>query len=222
MNKTLAFTGLDIHLIKPYTKGILGLLALGMVMGYALKSASILSSFFAMAFMLVLSYPFAVGEKNSLDTLYGTLSLSRKNVVVGRYVFVILLEVIFGAMMLLCSWVMSFLLGAEFIPSGEIFSLSLLSGVSSLVIAVQYPIYFKLGYNKAKPIALIPLFLVFLAILQLPSLAKLLNWDFSWETIVRSMIISPYLMNLVIPGLGLILLALSCALSCRIYTRRDM
>jgi hypothetical protein len=41
-----------------------------------------------------MSYPFAVGDKYSLDVLYGTLPADSKTVVVGRYLFAFSLEVL--------------------------------------------------------------------------------------------------------------------------------
>ena len=40
------------------------------------------------------SYPFAVGEKNGIDQLYFTLPMSKRNIVLGRYAFVIALDIL--------------------------------------------------------------------------------------------------------------------------------
>lgn len=220
MNKTLAFTGLDFNLIKPYSKSTGLLLVLGIGMGVFFKSPTTLSSYFMMALMLIMSYPFAVGEKNGLDTLYGTLSLSKMNVVKGRYLFAVALEVIFAALSLLCSWILATVLKTEFILPEMLAALSFLSLAFSLIVALQYPIYFKMGYTKGKILALIPFFAVFLIGLQIPTLAKMLNWDFSLETILTGLMENPFIVYVAPISLGLILLALSCLISCKIYAKR--
>lgn len=222
MNKTLSFVRLDFNLIKPYATGILCLLVLGIAMGFGFKSTSTLASYFMMSLMLIMSYPFAVGDKNGLDTLYGTLSLSKKNIVTGRYLFVLMLEIICVVLAFFCSWILSIVISTEFILANELFTLSLLSGVFSLIVSIQYPIYFKYGYNKAKILALIPLFIVFITIIQLPTLAKLFNWDFTWDTLLTNTMGNPFLMYVAPVVAGLVILFLSCLISSHIYAKRDI
>lgn len=222
MNKTLAFTGLDFSLIKPYSKSTGLLLALGIGMGVFFKSPTTLSSYFMMALMLIMSYPFAVGEKGGLDTLYGTLSVSRKNVVAGRYLFAVALELIFTLLSLCCSWALAIVLKTEFILPEMLATLSILSFAFSLIVSLQYPIYFKMGYTKGKMLALVPFFAVFLIGLQIPTLAKMLGWEFSIETVLNSLMENPIIVYVAPISLGLILLTLSCLLSCKIYAKRDI
>lgn len=222
MNKTFSFVALDFRLIKPYRISILLLLILGIVMGGWAKSVSTLSSYFMVSLMLIVSYPFSISDKNGLDTLYSTLALKRKTVVIGRYLFVLILEVIFIILAFICSLALSIVTKTEFILSEMLFILSMLSCIFSLVIAIQYPIYFKYGYNKAKILSLVPLFIVFLAIIQLPTLAKLFNFNFSWDTIITIIMKNTFLIYIVPVVLGLILLAFSCSMSCKIYTKRDL
>lgn len=222
VHKTLAFTGLDFNLVKPYSKSTGLMLVMGIGMGIFFKSPTTLSSYFMMALMLIMSYPFAVSEKGGLETLYGTLSLSKINVVTGRYVFAIALELIFAVLALLCSWVLAVVLKMAFILPEMLAVLSVLSFTFSLIVAFQYPIYFKMGYTKGKILALVPFFAVFLIGLQIPTLAKMLNWDFSLETILTGLMENPFIMYVVPVSLGLILLTVSCFISCKIYTKRDI
>ncbi len=88
MIKPLAFARLDFITIKPYLT-VKNLIIFAMVAAainlYMGGSASI---GIIMAYATVyVSYPFALGEKNGVDMLYSTLSISRGNVVAGRYIF---------------------------------------------------------------------------------------------------------------------------------------
>lgn len=222
MSKLISFVRLDFHTIKPYKNSILIIIILGIGMGFGFKSASTLSSYFMMFLMVIMSYPFSIGDKNGLDTLYGTLPLNKKNIVAGRYLFVLMLEIIFVFLALLCSFALSVVCNLEFILSQELLVLCLCSVVFSIVVAIQYPIYFKLGYNKAKFIALIPLLAVFLIVIQLPMLVKLFNLNFSLEVLFANIAEKPLLMCLIFVATGLFVLAISCKISQKFYIKRDI
>jgi ABC-2 type transport system permease protein len=219
MNKTLSFVGLDFNLIKPYRTSILFLIALGVAMGIGFRSTSTLASYFMMSLMLIMSYPFSIGDKNGLDTLYGTLAISKKTVVTGRYMFAVTLEMICAALSIILSWVLSFIIKTDYIITDELFTLCLLSFIFSLIVAIQYPIYFKYGYNKAKVVALVPLLIIFILIVNLPTIAKLFAKDFSWNVLFLKLMENDVLMYvaMVIAGFGL--LYLSSFVSYKVYDK---
>ena len=121
-----------------------------------------LSSVFVVGFMLGLmftSYPFAVGEKTNMDALYVILSIGRKTVVLGRYVFALFLNI--------CAIVFSFIfalagfLAARAVNFGnridEVFWMVLLFAMLFAVIEViQLPFFFKFGYTKARFLSVLP------------------------------------------------------------------
>ena len=221
MSKAISFVGLDIRSLKPYSKSLLLIIIMCFGMGVGFKSVNTLTSYFMMSLTLIISYPFSISETNGLETLYSTLALNRRTVVVGRYLFVLVLELISAALAVIGSWALSLQINAEFEIYEILVTLSMLSGVVSIIVAVQFPIYFKYGYRKARMLALAPLGVLALVGMQLPNLAELLNLTFSWdsffETLMSSnvMIIAPVIF-------GLLLMALSCILSCGIYAKRDI
>ncbi len=222
MKKTLLFVGMELRSLKPYRVSILILLVLAMGMGFFSRSSNVLSSYLMMVPILLMSYPFAISEKNRLDTLYSTLSINRKTVVRGHYSFALMAEAVFIVLAILFSWIMSLFIGTKFDIVETLFPISLLSGVFSLIVAIQFPIYFKYDYSKAKILAFIPLFIAFLGIIQFPLLTKLLGIKFSWsDTSFLASDIPVYLF--VAPFIvGLVLLWLSCMFSCRLYAKRDI
>ncbi len=221
MSKTMSFVQLDFYALKPYKRSLLILVLLGLGMGAALRSISVLSSMFMVGQVLVMSYPFAIGEKNGTDTLYATLSLGRTRVVRGRYAFVILVELIGIIVILLTAAAFSVLLAFEIVLSELLVSVCLLSFIASLTVAFQYPLFFKLGYAKAKGFTYIPLMLISIGIGVLPSLAKELP-DFDWAELLNLASANPLLMYAAPVLLGWALLAVSCAISCKVYGRRDL
>ena len=222
MNRVLSFVALDFRLIKPYVKSILFLLILGIGMGFGFKSVTTLSTFFMMSLVLVLPYPFTISEKNGLDMLYSTLSLNRTTVVKGRYLFALALGVLYVVTTFLCSVVLARIIGAEFIVGETATVLCVLSSVFFVIVALQYPIYFKYGYTKARFLALGPMFIVFLGVIMVPTIASLFNHDFSWESVLLNLPENPLLVCVIAVVVGLVILGLSCVLSGRVYEKKDI
>ena len=221
MNRTMSFVRLDFYALKPYKRSLLLLILIGLGMGAALRSLAVLSSIFMVGQVLVMAYPFAIGEKNSTDTLYATLSLRRTSVVKGRYAFVVLVELIGILVILLAAAVYSMLFVVDMMMQELLASICLLSFIASLTVAFQYPLYFKLGYTKAKIFTYIPLMLISVAIGVLPSLAtEMPNIDLNALLELASR--NPLLLYAAPVLLGWALLAVSCAVSCRVYGKRDL
>jgi len=107
--------------------------------------------------MLYVSYPFAVGENNGIDALYATLSVKRSTVVLGRYLFALVLDVCGGLFAYLFTAVIWTVLGKEFNARESLAVTLAIFGIYSVMQAIQLPIFFKLGYMKAKFLAYLPL-----------------------------------------------------------------
>lgn len=108
-------------------------------------------------------YPFTVGEKSNLDAFYTTLSIDKKTVVRGRYLFVLALDVCavagsFGIGLL--GGVIASLLGKEYGIGSDIWAFLALGAVFVFIQAIQLPMYFKLGYAKAKMLSIVPFLLI--------------------------------------------------------------
>jgi ABC-type transport system involved in multi-copper enzyme maturation permease subunit len=108
--------------------------------------------------------------------LYVVLGVSRKTVVLGRYLFVILLNI--GC--ILFSFVVATfgVLGArvlnvfEYSEGNSFGAVLVLSCIMFLVQLIQIPIYFKLGYMKAKFLTVLPFALIGGAFGLVASIAK--------------------------------------------------
>lgn len=222
MNKVLSFVKLDIRLMKPYLSAVLILLGLGITMGIGFKSGETLSSYFMVMLILIMSYPFAVMEKNNLNVLYGTLTLNKKTVVIGRYLFVILIALAGAVLSFLGSLTITLLFKQQFILADNLFVLCLSMILFLLVVSFQYPIYFKLGYTKARMAALIPLFIVFAVVMFIPMLSNLFDWDITLTGMFESLIKYPVFSCLILLFAGISAFCISCYLSCKIYEKKDV
>ena len=164
MSKVLSFVKLDFITVKPYftVKNLFILLIVITALSINNTAGGVLIGI-VMAFALMYSsYPFAVGEKNSIDHLYATLPMSKRSVVLGRYGFVIALDVISGVVACLLLFVLQTILQRPFSLQETLLTALVLFVIYTFFQAIQLPIYFKLGYAKAKflaymPIAIFPL-----------------------------------------------------------------
>ena len=159
MNKVLKFAKLDLLTIKPYMTWKISLLFLAVcaMVGYGTGGTAVIVGMCMMYGVIFSSYPFAVGEKSALDTLYSTLPVSKKQMVAGRYLFSICL--ILTALILSCilSFIMMRVLGKEFDLATTLISVLVCFLLFSMIEAIQMPIYYKFGYTKAKFLTYLPL-----------------------------------------------------------------
>ncbi|MDR2940583.1 MAG: ABC-2 transporter permease [Clostridiales bacterium] len=222
MGRVINFAKLDFLTVKPFLSpsNLMGFLVIFVFIGLS-SSILTMSGVLMMYAAIYTSYPFAVGEKNSIDTLYATLPLEKKDIVTGRYIFAIMLNVLLALIILLILFILS-------ISSIEAVNLTeaLVSVVSCFIIAsfvesLQLPIYFKLGYAKAKFLAYFPIFICSITIAFIPvifkniNLIKILNNLYGW------IFLNPLVATIVIFIAWLMVMALSCYISYSLYKNRE-
>jgi len=169
------------------------------------------SIMFMCVLVLLILQPFAVAKKNTLETLYATMSLRRDDVVKARYLYSVC---ILAAVML-----PPLLFRLLVFPDNEApYSFVTLAFLTvSFVIAILYPLSFKIGYIKASTIFFISFFIYIFIFISIFVTRSSFMPEF------------PGLFAKLIPatshgqvGMGLLLLCLSYLLSRRIYRTRDL
>ena len=82
---------LDFSLIKSYSRTMV-IMMVWPVFLVAINKSLYSGICFAMCFISITSvYPFSIAEKNSMERLYGILPVRKSSLVIGRYIYVILL-----------------------------------------------------------------------------------------------------------------------------------
>jgi len=159
MTKAIKFAKLDFLTITPYLTWKVSLLFLvvSAFVGYGTGETSVIVGMCMIYGVIFGSYPFAIGEKSALDTLYATLPVNKKQLVAGRYLFFVLLNLAALVFACLLSFVLLTVLGKEFDLLTNIISALVCFVLFSVVGAIQMPIYFRFGYTKAKFLTYIPL-----------------------------------------------------------------
>jgi len=161
MNKILSFVRLDFITVKPYFT-VKNLLIFAVVAIFLTTMSGNVGSGMGVGIMLgtlFISYPFAVGEKSNMDALYATLSLNRKTVVAGRYLFALAFNLCAVLLSIAFAVVGVFLSGAAGLGMGTgdvLLAGILLAAVFVVIQAIQLPFFFKMGYAKAKFFSMVP------------------------------------------------------------------
>ncbi len=159
MHNAMLFMRLDYQTIKPYLslKNMLLFAVVFIFIGWGTGSQATVIGMMMMYGMIYASYPFAVGEKNGIDALYATLPLTRCDVVRGRYFFVLMLNAAAGVLSLAVSAGLALARGDAFNVPEALFTVLACFLLYTFAQAVQLPLYFRLGYAKAKALAYLPL-----------------------------------------------------------------
>lgn len=165
MTKTLHVARLDFLTIRQYLspRNLLFFAIIIFVLSFFNQNSSIAIGIVMMYALLYSAYPFAIGEKTKTDLLYLSLPLQKRNLVYGRYLFTLFLNLSSAVIALLFTRVVSVLLQQEFILGETLAATGSCFFLFTLMECIQLPFYFKLGYTKAK-------LFVFLPILVIPAL----------------------------------------------------
>jgi ABC-2 type transport system permease protein len=221
MNNVLRFAKLDYRTVKPYltikNMSIFIVVVLIMILSTG-ESTAVLTMLMVYGNIFV-SYPFAVGEKNGIDALYSVLSVNRKTVVTGRYLFTILVDISTAILAFSISLVISMTMGKMYSIRETAAILITIFLIFTFIQTIQLPLFFKLGYDKAKLLAYLPL-VSFPVVIILFS--KFLSGDgMRMPVIIEWAISHPGVMAILIATLWCLAALTSFSLSLKYYRNRD-
>lgn len=202
MSGFLKMTKLDFYTIKPQLAAYLSLVLIIVMFEFMDSSVIVLCMTGAWYMALMSSTIFAMQEKNSLERLYGSLSVGLKDIVLGRYVFVFLNYLISFLVIILLHCGFALFQNKALEASDIMFGLSASLLAFSVITGVQMPMYFKLGYAKAKVWSMVP-FMAVMALITIPSFVPALSGIIEWIQSERSaMILGGLLISCVVQFLS--------------------
>lgn len=219
------FAKLDYITVKPYItlKNAFIYTVMGLMFGSLVGPISGASMVLMMACMYN-SYPFIVGEQNNLETFYATLPGTKRDMVRGRYLFnagAILIGLLLSSIIYIVSILLSSGGFAEHGAIEAVSSMGTMAVIFFLLSLVQLPIYYKMGYAKAK-------FVVYLPIVLL-SFGSLLTIEFFGSDAVYSVLNSiartveaqPVLAGAVFIAVLAAAVVVSYKISCKVYEEKS-
>lgn len=174
MTGTWKMTRLDAFTMRSYFYTYLALIPIILLFAYMRSSDTLL--YFTCSWFVALSATniFAIEEKNNLGRLYGTLPIRLADIVLGRYLFILLSYVAAVVLVLLISMGIALYQGNTLFGSYTLLGIGVSFLAFALIVGVQLPIFFRLGYIKAKFWSLAPFILVMLVAI-VPSLTNTLS-----------------------------------------------
>ncbi|MDE6619335.1 MAG: ABC-2 transporter permease [Lachnospiraceae bacterium] len=207
---------LDFSLIKPYGKTICFTMVLPVV--FAAVNRSLMTGIsFAMCFIaMTTGYTFSIAEKNDMERLYGILPVRKGELVIGRYVFVMIM----GLTALVCSLiiqpVMLAILG-ENVTTLEFLS-ALVAGIVlfALYTVFQLPGYYRFGSIRGRVFMYIPV-AGFLGMLFLTARTPAKSGG-----LLTAVIHSPILLMVLAVVLVVVAYVISILVSVRIVQNKEM
>ena len=174
MTGVARITKLDFFIMKSQAISYFSLVAVILLFGLIGSSITVLCITGAWFIALMATNIFAIQEKNHLDRLFGSVCVSLNEVVLGRYTFVFLNYL--AGMVAIIILYLGFVLcrKAIFDVPDIMLGLGLSFLVSSTITGIQMPLFFKMGYTKAKLWSFIP-FAVVMLLVVLPSFVSALS-----------------------------------------------
>ena len=143
---------IDMLSIYPYLtlKNFIIILVMGLFYPLISKNKYTIYGLTQLFGILYSSYPFLVGDESGIDALYGAFAIERKKVVYGRYIWSNLVIIICLIISITFSVLVSILIKEAIEVDELIYIIPIMFIISNLIIAGQYPFYFKYGYAKSK------------------------------------------------------------------------
>lgn len=207
---------LDYISIKPYftLKNLIIMIFLYLVYFFVTSNPLTANSAILIFSIVYSSYPFLIGEEAGIDSLYRIFGIKSEKVVLGRYVFALILFIFALLISIVFSIIFSFFVETADIREFLATSLAYLL-VYLIFISLKYPLYFKFGYKKAKSISALTFVLIGLLSFLVMALKDSLNdlFIFMENNIFMTLLISLILV--------LVIVIISIKSSQKFYKNRD-
>ena len=148
---------LDFDLVKVYVKAICFTLLIPVV--FAIINRSLMTSVsFATCFIAMASgYTFSISEKNGMERLYGILPITKKEFVLGRYLYTIIMGGIAVLFSCIVHPIVLFILGDKVTWQQIIFTFLYGILLYSIYTVFQLPGYYKYGSINGRMFMYIPI-----------------------------------------------------------------
>lgn len=208
---------MDFYLLKNYLFNLLYVCVVAIVIGF-------FTSFEAMAMIIItfsayfLNTLFVVEEKFNISTLQSILPVSKRDIVIGRYLlsYTVLLLLSFIAIALYL--IHTFLFQDDTVYTNGFLIIITSIILASLFISIQYPFYFKFEHSKASIVSILPY--VFVFAIGIPAMQRVFrnpdqyNHFINLITIFQTHVVVTFIIGII--G-SLLLFLISCLLSLKLY-----
>lgn len=219
MNRILCSTKLDFYTGKSALQLTAILLLIPVVIGAAAHGP-----YYAMMFTMVFAVTScgtisSTQEKCHSDKLYGILPLKKSEMIIGRYLYALIIGIVYVVIAGILGFVMSRIMGEGLDWLAYWATLAVGFTYFGFAVGVCYPIYLKFTFAKAYIFTMLPMYVIAVLFLVI---TKKTNFTSHIGQIIKFFMNHLYLVPIF--GLlgGLILLAVSAFVANLIYTRKEI
>jgi len=213
MSNSLKMARLDYFTFKSqivaYASLVL-MIVLFSIMGSSFVTLAITVSWFV---ALLSTNIFAIQEKNELERLYASLSFSLKYMICGRYIFIFVNYVLAMFLSIFIGILISITQNRNIDYADVILGIFISLFVFTIITGIQIPIYFRLGYTKARVWSMIP-FVSIMAIFILPSFID------AFSNLIAELIKHQIILGIICFIVSFVILPVSYRLSIICYQKR--
>jgi ABC-2 type transport system permease protein len=219
MNRILNATKLDFFASKSALKMTAILLFFAVAIG-ALTKGPIYTMIFTMVFSVTsCGTIFSIHEKSHSDKLYGILPLKKSEMIVGRYLYALIIGMVYVVIAGILGCIVSRITGDSLNALSYWSTLALAFIYFSFAVGISYPIYLKFSFAKAYVFTMLPMYVIAVLILVL---TKRTNFISDLGHVIRFFTDNQALIPVLGILTGLILLAVSALIANLIYTRKEI
>jgi len=147
---------LDFFMMKSQLASYAVIILFVLLFGFMGSSITLICNYCAWFVALMSTTIFATQEKNNFNRLYGSLSLKPKDIVLGRYIFTVMSFVLSFIVAIVIFFGLTLFQGNSFTLYDVFLSFGVSLLIFSAIVGMQMPIFFKMGYNKARVRSFIP------------------------------------------------------------------
>lgn len=219
MNRVLNATKLDFFASKSSLGMTAFLLLIGIVIG-ALAHGPIYTMLFTMVFAVTsCGSIFPTHERSHSDKLYGILPLKKAEMILGRYLYALVIGAGYTVIAGILGSVMSQIMNVSMASFTFWTTLMLAFIYFSFAVSVSYPIYLKFSFAKAYLFTMLPMYVIAVLILVLTKKTDFMsNLGQAMNFFTDHQVLIPVFGILS----GLVLLAVSALIANLIYTRKEI
>lgn len=219
MNRILNAIKLDFFAGKSALRMTAILLLIGIVIG-VLAHGPTYTMIFTMVFAVTsCGSIFPIHERSHSDKLYGILPLKKSEMIVGRYLYALIIGAVYVVFAGILGFVMSRIINVS-LDSFTFWATLMLAYIYfSFAVGVSYPIYLKFSFAKAYVFTMFPMYVIAVLILFL---TKKTNFISNLGQVMRFFTDNQVLIPIFGFLIGLILLAVSALVANLLYTRKEI
>jgi len=219
MNRVINATKLDFYASKSMLRMTSLLVIIGVVIGLAAHGPEYMMMFIMVFAVTSSGSVFSVHEKCHSDKLYGILPLKKSEMILGRYLYALIIGAAYAATGGILGFAMSMVMSGRLNALPYWATLAIAFAYFCFAVGVAYPIFFKFSFTKAYVFTMLPMYVI--AVLFL-FVTRRTDFTSGIGSAIKFFTAHVYLLPTFGLLAGLVLLVVSALIANLVYTRKEI